>query len=69
MNINHVSCENPNVDLHIQLMTLWTLSKQSDIQTRRLSVDGRLADTSSFWLHDDLLTITTTVIRVKLFSG
>jgi len=50
-------------------MTLWTLSKQSDIQTRRLSVDGRLADTSSFWLHDDLLTITTTVIRVKLFSG
>ena len=42
--------------------------KQPVICTRRLSVDERLADTWS-WPHDDLLTITTIVIRVKLLGG
>jgi hypothetical protein len=50
-------------------MTFWTLSKQPDIHTRRSSVDERLADTWFFWPHDDLLTITTTLIRVKLLNG
>jgi hypothetical protein len=69
VHINQVSSENRNLDLYVQLMTLWTLNKQSDIHTRRLSVDERLADSWSFWPRDDLLTTTTKVIRVKLLSG
>jgi hypothetical protein len=44
VHINHVSSENRNLNLYVQLMTLWTLSKQSDIHTRRLSIDERLVD-------------------------